>query len=95
VLSVGQDEVVIEVRRKPVIVPRTCLDLVAARPSPIWTLIPREWGGPYLVCPDCAERVWWRCALAELRCLRCDGLFQVDPERTQVGLPAARGLGGD
>ena len=95
VLSLGQDEVVIEVRRKPVIVPLTCLDLVAPRPSTTWTLIPREWGGPYVVCPNCAERVWWRCYLAELRCVRCDGLFQFDRDRTQLGLPAAHNVGGD
>jgi len=95
VLSLGQDEVVIEVRRKPVIVPRSCLDLVAARPSTTWALIPRERGGPYLVCPNCADRVWWRCVLTEMRCLRCDGLFRVDSERTKLGLPAGRGVGGD
>ncbi|HYR98563.1 MAG TPA: hypothetical protein VEO58_06085 [Gemmatimonadales bacterium] len=95
VLSLGQDEVVIEVRRKPVIVPRRCLDLVAARPSTTWTVIPRVWGGPYLVCPNCAERVWWRGVFGELRCLRCDGLFLVDAERPRAALPATRGIGGD
>jgi hypothetical protein len=95
VLSVGQDEAVIEVRRKPVIVARSSLDVVAARPSVTWALIPREFGGPYLVCPKCAERVWWRRCLAEVRCSRCDGVFRVDPDGTEVGLPAVRGIGGD
>jgi len=84
-----------EVRRKPVIVPRSCVDLVAARPTTTWALIPRERGGPYLVCPNCAERVWWRLSLAELRCLRCDGVFRVESDRTPVGSPAVRGFPGD
>ena len=94
-LSIGENEVVIEARGRPIIVPRSGLDQLAVRPSDMWTLVPREWGGPYLVCPSCAERVGWRRSLVQLQCRRCDGVFRVVLDAKHGGRPAERAIGGD
>ncbi|HUL49870.1 MAG TPA: response regulator [Gemmatimonadales bacterium] len=77
VLSVNRDEIVIAVHQKSIGVPRARLELVDARPER-WTLVTREWGAPYLVCPNCAERVPFAAPAERMGCPRCDGWFAVD-----------------
>jgi hypothetical protein len=77
VISVGSEEVVLEVRQRPVSVPRPFLD-VAATPPSRWGVVPREWGGPYLVCPRCADRVRVGRPVTKMYCSRCHASFEVD-----------------
>lgn len=77
VLSVDGTEVVLAVHQKSVSVPIARLEIVDARPDQ-WTLVTREWGAPYLVCPNCAERVPLVAPAERLGCPRCDGWFAVD-----------------
>src|SRR6266702_3200937 len=53
VLSVAQDEAVLVVRRRGVIIPLAYLEITHARPNR-WTFLSRE---GYAVCPNCAEGV--------------------------------------
>src|SRR5689334_4773228 len=55
VLSTGREEVVLEVRGSTVILSRDVVEIVDNRPQ-VWSFVPAEWGGPYLVCPNCGER---------------------------------------
>jgi len=79
VLSVGGDEAVLNVRKKGVIVPRNQLEIVDTRPSR-WSVVRREWmlGGPYAVCPSCAERVAVSRSPEPVRCVRCNGVFAIE-----------------
>ena len=56
VLSAGVEEAVLEVHGASTILARDLVEIVHERPQ-MWSVVPPEWGGPYLVCPDCAERV--------------------------------------
>jgi hypothetical protein len=81
VLSAGPEEAVLLVRDKPVILPRSHLEIVSTRPNK-WTVVPRESGEAYAVCPNCAERVTLlRPLSASLACARCKGVFSVDRPR--------------
>jgi len=79
VLSAAGDEAVLDVRKKAVIMPRSQLEIVDARPSR-WSVVPREWmlGGPYAVCPSCAERVAVSRSHEPVRCARCNGVFAME-----------------
>lgn len=77
VLSAGPEEAVLAVRGTSVIVPRPAVEILSSFPR-LWSVVPREWGGPYLVCPDCATRL--RVPVrSELRvCPGCRGVFPVE-----------------
>ena len=77
--SVGPEEVVLEVRRSSVIVPRAYVDVVSIRPSK-WSLVRRRSGEPYAVCPVCAERIDLTRidSRGTMSCPRCHGSFAVD-----------------
>ena len=79
VLSAGTEEAVLEVRGAPVIFRRDVVEIVNARPN-AWSLVPANWGGPYFVCPDCAERVHAGAVTGHYRCPRCRGSFAVGAE---------------
>jgi CheY-like chemotaxis protein len=68
---------VLAVHLRSVIVPRSRIDIVQTRPNK-WTLVTREWAAPYLVCPNCAERVPLGTPAERLACPRCDEWFAVD-----------------
>ena len=53
VLSVAQDEAVLVVRRRGVIIPLAYLEITHTRPDR-WTFLPRE---RYAVCPNCSTRL--------------------------------------
>lgn len=87
VLSVGPEEAVLLVHHRPTILPRLFLEIITSRPAK-WTIVPRPEGHPYAVCPNCAERVALRHALAELRCGHCMASFPVEEAEPT---PAPRG----
>ena len=79
VRSVGPEEVVLEVRLASLIVPRSFVEVVSVRPSN-WSLVQRASGGPYAVCPECAERVdpTGIDSGGTMPCPRCHGSYTVD-----------------
>jgi hypothetical protein len=80
VLSVGTEEAVLEVRGAPTILARDAVEIVHSRPE-TWSVVPAEWGGPYYVCPDCAERVHDVSVTGRFICPGCHGSFAVRLER--------------
>jgi hypothetical protein len=80
VLSAGAEEAVLEVRGAPAIIARDVVEIVHARPQ-TWSIVPAEWGGPYLVCPDCAERVRNVAVTGRFTCPHCHGAFAISLER--------------
>ena len=85
VLSVSPLEAVVDVDKKPVLLPREYVEIVADRPSR-WTVVreversprvPIEMTGRYAVCPSCRERMSLRGDPTNLRCRRCNGVFEV------------------
>jgi hypothetical protein len=79
-VSSGIEEVVLEVRGSPTIFARDAIEIVHTRPQ-TWSAVTARWGGPYLVCPECAERVRNVQVTGHLICLHCHGSFAVDAER--------------
>jgi len=79
--TAGPEEVVVDVQQHPTIVPRSLVDVSNSAPNR-WTLVPKEWGGPYFVCPQCSERVRMRDPVVQLTmlltCLHCHGVFPID-----------------
>lgn len=75
VLSVGQDVVVV-VRHASVSVPQAYLEVVTTRPSR-WTVLSAE---HYAVCPNCAHRLALGTPPERMRCGRCRGVFELEPE---------------
>ena len=80
VLSVGAEEVVMEVRGSPSILARDAVEIVHTRPD-AWGVVPVDQGGPYLVCPVCAERVRNSAVRGRFTCPRCHGSFAVALEQ--------------
>lgn len=77
VLSAGPEEAVLEVYHRAVIIPRAAIELRDDAPL-MWSLVPRAWGGPYLVCPGCAERVRPNGAVGRLHCRRCRHSYPIE-----------------
>jgi hypothetical protein len=93
VVSIAGDAAVLEVQRKPVVVPRTSLTIVA-HPPKFWTVVPRPsdarglpatWGEAYGVCPSCRTRSRLKSSPQTMRCPRCKGQFRVDWEEWYLG----------
>ena len=80
VLSAGAEEAVLEVRGTLTVIAREFVEVVPARPE-MWSLVPAAWGGPYLVCPDCAERVRNVAVTGTFSCPHCHGSYAVSSER--------------
>ena len=80
VLSAGDEEAVLEVRGSTIVIARDAVEIVHTRPE-TWSVVPIEWGGPYLVCPDCAERVRSAAVTGHCACPRCHGSFAISLER--------------
>jgi hypothetical protein len=85
VLSAGAEEAVVEVRGVLTILARDLVEIVPTRPT-TWSLVPAEWGGPYFVCPDCAERVRNIAVTESLICPHCHASYAISSERE--GAPA-------
>ena len=80
VLSAGVEEAVLEVHGASTILSRDLVEIVHERPQ-MWSVVPPEWGGPYLVCPDCAERVRDAATAERFPCPHCGASFAVALER--------------
>ena len=84
VIRLAPGEVVLEVDRKPLPVPRSLLQLTSAPPRR-WTVVPRPWNAvglpprwnDYAVCPSCSNRAPLERRSSSIRCPQCNGLFDV------------------
>ena len=86
VLKLGPVEIVLEVNRKPLPVPRVLLRLSQDVPQQ-WAVVhrpkraprlPPSWGDEYLVCPNCRERAPFGADRpSHQRCHRCNGYFPI------------------
>lgn len=83
VLSAGPDEVVLQVNRAALVLPRSHFEVTDQRPTR-WSVIerpadtvmlPTSWGARYAVCPQCAERRPVSQAPGQMRCPRCKQTF--------------------
>lgn len=89
------EEVVLDVNRQAVPVPRTLVEIAPTRPLR-WTIVPcprdavrvpPHWGSAYAVCPSCRNRAQVMTGTSAMRCPRCHGLFsllQGEPQPAQV-----------
>lgn len=85
ILRLGPQEAVLEVNRRPLTVSRTLLQVVQVPPTR-WTIVPAPrnnrrfptaWGERYAVCPACRGRSPVEGHPNNLRCSRCNGLFDI------------------
>lgn len=85
ILKLTPTEATVDIKGKPVPVPRAHLQL-ALTPSQRWTVVPAPknaprfpaaWGKQYGVCPNCRDRASLNGEPASMRCHRCNGLFEV------------------
>lgn len=85
ILKLGAQVATVEVKGKPVSVPRSQLEIVPA-PRLRWTVVPSprnspryplNWGSQYAVCPNCRDRAPLEGHAASMRCRRCNGLFEI------------------
>jgi len=85
IVTLTDDQALLEVNRQRVSLPRDSLQIVAAPPQS-WSIVPRprdaknltaQWGEKYAVCPSCRNRAQLRQAPQALRCPRCDQTFRV------------------
>jgi hypothetical protein len=93
VLSFAPLDVTVDINHKPVVVPRTEIELAATAPQR-WTVVPRpsnaprlpaSWGDQYAVCPNCRSRAQLHASSPTLRCARCNGQFPVGWEEKYLG----------
>jgi hypothetical protein len=84
VLSVGKEEIVVEARHKLVVVPRSCVGEIVTTRLNTWTMVPRASGGPYAVCPNCADRVIVNRSSEKMLCGGCHGWFELEPDPAAV-----------
>ncbi|OLC01981.1 MAG: hypothetical protein AUH78_18215 [Gemmatimonadetes bacterium 13_1_40CM_4_69_8] len=85
VTRLTSNEAVVVVNHTGVSVPRSSLQILS-RPHQNWTVVPRprnagrlpsSWGARYVVCPNCCERAPLGKPAASMRCLRCNGVFEI------------------
>ncbi len=85
VVKLTATDAMVDVRGKPVPVARAHLQ-VSPAPGKQWTVVPvpkiaprfpPSWGTKYAVCPNCRDRARLQGQPASMRCLRCNGLFDV------------------
>jgi hypothetical protein len=85
ILKLSPTEAVLDVRGKPVQVPRGEVEISPTQATR-WSVVPAprnsprfpaSWGTRYAVCPSCRERAQLAGHPASMRCHRCNGLFEV------------------
>jgi len=91
-------EIVVDVNRNPVRVPRRHLELVE-QPAREWTVVVRTAlsprasqpaGSQYAVCPSCRERVQLTGRPVDLRCPKCNELYLVAWKGAEQAGPSIR-----
>ena len=92
VIRLTEDDVVLDVNRAPLRVPRPLLEL-ATSPPRRWSVVsrlrdavrpPPEWGDRYAACPVCRNRARIKGRPLTMRCHRCGGVFHVAWDETTV-----------
>lgn len=95
VADLTSNEVVLDVNRQQVPVPRTSLKIVSTPPQS-WTVVPRPrnvrglsatWGERYAVCPACRNRAPLKGAPHSMNCPRCAQTFRIAWEDWFIGKP--------
>ena len=90
VIKLTSQEAVLDVHGKQTPVPRTSLEILPERPKQ-WAVVPRParsprmpqaWGEHYGVCPNCRERARIDGHVANLRCPKCNGVFEIGWENS-------------
>ena len=85
ILKLTSSDVVLDVKGKPVSVPRGQLQL-SSEPALRWSVVPSPkhtarfpatWGPSYAVCPNCRDRAQLEGHPASMRCRRCNGSFEI------------------
>ncbi len=85
ILKLTPTEVVLDVKGKPVPMPRGQLQL-SSEPALRWSVVPSPkqtarfpatWGSSYAVCPNCRDRAKLEGHAATMRCRRCNGSFEI------------------
>jgi hypothetical protein len=85
ILRLSSVEVTLNVKGKPVAVPRTQVQLTS-EPTQRWTVVPvpknaprmpASWGTRYAVCPNCRDRAPLQGHPSSMRCQRCNELFDI------------------
>jgi hypothetical protein len=85
ILKLTSTEATVDVKGKPVPVPRGQLQL-SPTPGMRWAVVPAPknaprfpttWGTKYAVCPNCRDRAQLQGQPASMRCHRCNGLFEI------------------
>ena len=85
ILKLTSSEVVLDVKGKPLSVPRGQLQL-SSEPALRWSVVtspkqtarfPASWGPSYAVCPNCRNRAKLEGHAASMRCQRCNGSFEI------------------
>ncbi len=85
VLRVTPTDAVLDVNQRPINVPKPALHLTP-RPPAVWEVVPRppnaknlpqSWGARYCVCPKCRQRSSLPKGPTALRCVKCNGVFDV------------------
>ncbi len=98
ILKLTSSEVIVDVKGKPVSVPRGDVQLSPV-PALRWTVVPfpqnaprypPDWGPHYAVCPNCRDRSRLEGQPSNLRCRRCNGLFDIDWNEPYLAAGTAR-----
>jgi hypothetical protein len=85
VASIASGEVLLDVNRHPVPVPRAAVRIVSTAPH-TWSIVPRprdvkglpaQWGDMYVVCPECRQRARLKGSPQSMRCPRCERVCRV------------------
>jgi hypothetical protein len=85
ILKLTSVEATLDVKGKPLVVQRAELQL-SPTPGLRWTVVPAPknaprfpttWGPQYAVCPNCRDRARLEGHPVNMRCHRCNGLFDV------------------
>src|SRR6266702_4219392 len=85
ILKLTSTEVVLDVRGKPLPLPRGQLQL-SSEPALRWSVVaspkhtarfPATWGASYAVCPNCRGRAKLGGQAGSMRCQRCNGSFEI------------------
>jgi hypothetical protein len=85
ILKLTRTDAVLDVRGKPVSMPRGQLQL-SPEAALRWSVVaspknaprfPTTWGARYAVCPNCRERAQLQGRPDGMRCQRCNGFFEI------------------